>query len=556
MKGSEKEEKKKVTKVKTFSVPFDLEEIKENIIITTNSPSKPSEEEIINQAFKFHSQGNLSEAAKYYQYFIDQEYKDHRVFSNYGIILKNKGKLQEAEFSLRKAIETNPNFAEAHYNLGNTLKDLGNLQEAEKSYKKAIELKSNYTKAHLNIGLIFQNIGKLKEAELSTRKAIELNPNFADAYINLGTILNDLGKSQEAESSYLKAIELNPKIAEAHSNLGVILLEKNEHQSSLKYFSESAVLLRGRKAQIRSKKISKAKVDHDIEQFEYLASQGYESEKFTALAILYKKIASEINWPSTTQLISLTNNHQNLLKDSYNRLINQIEAPRLQHAAVNSLLDIEKITNNYFDHDFGLTYIDNFLSTSALESLRKFLLESTIWFNIKPNGYLGAFLKEGFANPLIFQIADELRKKFPKIFKDYPISQIWAFKYDSRAKKRNSSIKGINVHADVAAVNVNFWITPDEANLNSDSGGLIVYDVEAPKDWDFQTFNNDEEKIREELQKSRGNTKVIPHRANRAVMFNSNLFHETDDYEFKEGYENRRINVTMLFGKRNEIKKN
>ena len=117
---------------------------------------------------------------------------------------------------------------------------------------------------------------------------------------------------------------------------------------------------------------------------------------------------------------------------------------------------------------------------------------------------------------------------------------------------KNSSLKGINVHADFAAINVNFWITPKEANLNPDSGGLIVYDVEAPKEWDFNTFNNNEQKIKEELKKSKGNTKVIPYNENRAVIFNSNLFHETDSYEFKEGYENRRINVTLLFGHRKD----
>ena len=105
------------------------------------------------------------------------------------------------------------------------------------------------------------------------------------------------------------------------------------------------------------------------------------------------------------------------------------------------------------------------------------------------------------------QIADELRKKFPKIFKDYPINHIWAFKYDSRAKNEKSSLKGINVHADFAAINVNFWITHKEANLNPNSGGLIVYDVEAPHDWDFKLYNSsdDKTKIREELKKSKIN---------------------------------------------------
>jgi hypothetical protein len=35
-------------------------------------------------------------------------------------------------------------------------------------------------------------------------------------------------------------------------------------------------------------------------------------------------------------------------------------------------------------------------------------------------------------------------------------------------------------------------------------------------------------------------------------MFNSDLFHETGPLTFKPGYENRRINITMLFGKRND----
>ena len=62
---TEEERKKKVNEIKTFPVPFTIGEIKENITITTNTPSKPSKEQIINQAFKFHSEGNIQEASKY-----------------------------------------------------------------------------------------------------------------------------------------------------------------------------------------------------------------------------------------------------------------------------------------------------------------------------------------------------------------------------------------------------------------------------------------------------------------------------------------------------------
>jgi hypothetical protein len=197
-----------------------------------------------------------------------------------------------------------------------------------------------------------------------------------------------------------------------------------------------------------------------------------------------------------------------------------------------------------------LTYVDDLLSYKALASLRKFLLGSTIWFDFFHNGgYMGAYLKDGLASPLILQISEDLRKKLPKIFKDHKITQIWAYKYDSRARDENS-FTGINALADFAAVNVNFWITPKSANLDSSSGGLVIYDAEAPLEWDFETYNSNEEKIRKEILKSNHKKTIIPYNENRAVIFNSNLFHETDNIEFKDGYENRRINVTILFGRR------
>ena len=108
----------------------------------SNNKTKLSKEEIINKAFKFHSQGNIPEAAKYYQYFINQGFKHHRVFLNYGIILKNLGKLQEAEVSLRKAIDIKPDYAEAYYNLGNILRILGKLEEAKLCSEKIISKRS------------------------------------------------------------------------------------------------------------------------------------------------------------------------------------------------------------------------------------------------------------------------------------------------------------------------------------------------------------------------------------------------------------------------------
>ena len=229
---------KKVYARATYPVTFPLEENQENITINTNTLTKSSKEQIINQAFKFHTNGNIPEAIKFYQYFINQGFKDHRVFSNYGVILRNIGRFKEAEISYRKAIELNPDIADTHYNLGIILSDLGRLKEAELSTRKAIEIKPDYAEAHLNLGNILRDLGKLKEAELSTRKAIELNPTLGETYFNLGNILKESSQLNEALYSFKKAQEHKVDKKRCLVGIGKVLLNQGEYYQGIKNIRE------------------------------------------------------------------------------------------------------------------------------------------------------------------------------------------------------------------------------------------------------------------------------------------------------------------------------
>ena len=235
-----------------------LEKDNTNSSISTHLTPSSSKEEIISKAIKIHSNGNILEAEKYYEYFINQGFTDYRFFSNYGILLRRLGKLQkainyhrkaidlkpdfanayfnlgtvlidlgrfeEAKILTRKAIEINPNFAEAYSNLGNIMRDLGKLEEAEILQRKAVKLLPELAELHSNLSNVLKDLGKLKEAEISIRKSIELDPHFTMAYSNLGGILIGLGKLNEAEISTRKAIKLDPSFAEAYANLGSILI--------------------------------------------------------------------------------------------------------------------------------------------------------------------------------------------------------------------------------------------------------------------------------------------------------------------------------------------
>ena len=79
---------------------------------------------------------------------------------------------------------------------------------------------------------------------------------------------------------------------------------------------------------------------------------------------------------------------------------------------------------------------------------------------------------------------------------------------------------------------------------------MDIWDVTMPEGIDMRVYNGDEAAAREFLKTSKARVTTVPHKANRAVIFRSDLFHKTSDCKFKEGYLNKRINVSLLFGHR------
>ena len=345
-----------------------------------NKETQLSKEEIINKAFRFHSEGNISAAAKFYQYFINQGFQDQRVYSNYGVILKNLGKLKNAELLCRKAIDIKPDFAEAHYNLGNILKDLGNLQEAELSYRKVIDIKPDYAEAHSNLGNVLKNLGNLQKAELSYRKAIDINPNYRNAHYNLGNVLKDLGNYQEAELSYRKAIDIKPDYAEAHTNLGNLFrdlgnlkkaelsyrnaIELNPNFSKA-YYSLSLLKYSDKNKiwqnQLFSESILKKNSQKDQIDIYFARANVFHKQKNYKKSSLYLRLANDLKLainPSTSKTQRLFNNTKVLLFESNQENIKKKEnknfpesifivgMPRCGSTLVESIISIK---NNVYD---------------------------------------------------------------------------------------------------------------------------------------------------------------------------------------------------------------
>ena len=99
-------------------------------------------------------------------------------------------------------------------------------------------------------------------------------------------------------------------------------------------------------------------------------------------------------------------------------------------------------------------------------------------------------------------------------------------------------------------VNLNFWVTNDDANEDKESGGLVVFNkqlkgvaMDGIGGYNNHDINADTMGLTDKDIKMR-----VPYKQNRAVLFHSSYFHQTDRHKFKPGYTNRRINYTLLFG--------
>jgi hypothetical protein len=130
-----------------------------------------------------------------------------------------------------------------------------------------------------------------------------------------------------------------------------------------------------------------------------------------------------------------------------------------------------------------LVVIDDLLSPKALSEVRRLLAESTVFYQTKMpetfGGYAGAYIDDGLHQRLLLGLSFALHKQYPLIFKHHDLRYMWAYKYAP-------GMGGIKIHADEAAVNVNIWITPDNANLDPTSGGLVVFTAKPKPGWDFE----------------------------------------------------------------------
>ena len=454
---------------------------------------------LYNQAVAAHQQGDLAAAEDAYLRLLAAAPGNPQIRHPLGVLRAQQGRVDEALTLLEGVLAQNPSDIGVLKDYAMVLAGAGRNQDALAMFDRALGLAPGDAElTQLRIEALLR-LKRHIEVLAATDQALAAQPSAVILLHQRGLALAGLGRHGDAEACFARVLALKPDSDAALYDRGAALAA--QHRIADWFASFHAFAQQSVKMPPASQ--TPLKTRHDAEQQAWLRGQGITPDPHLHIE----------------------------------------GGDRLDGPAVNPA-NAEDAVRQWRESHPQAVIVDNLLTDAALAALRRFCLGSTLWRTGYGSGYLGTFPEHGFSVPLLAQIAEEFRSVYSGICGDLPLKYAWAFKYDS------SMEEGVHIHADDAAVNVNFWITPDEANLDPESGGLLVWDVPAPHDWDFTRFNRDQPAIRDFLSRSGARAITVPYRGNRAVIFNSNLLHKTDRIRFRQGYENHRINVTLLYGER------
>ncbi|HEX8706285.1 MAG TPA: social motility TPR repeat lipoprotein Tgl, partial [Myxococcaceae bacterium] len=141
--------------------------------------------------------------------------------------------------------EKERNSAEIHYNLGLQAQQAGNIQEAINEFKRAVDLDPDSADAHNALGILLHlSYKRYDEAIKHYERALEVRPNFSEARTNLANVYLDQDRYDEAIKLYEQVLNdmLYPTPFIAQGNLGWAYFKKGDTVKGLENIRAAVTL--------------------------------------------------------------------------------------------------------------------------------------------------------------------------------------------------------------------------------------------------------------------------------------------------------------------------
>lgn len=110
----------------------------------------------------------------------------------------------------RRAIDLDPEFADAHCNLGAVYYNQNRRREARACYERALVLEAGHLEANFNLANLLEDEGQNESALRHFKAALEADPLYPDAHLNTALLYDKLGLRRRGREHWRRYLQLMP----------------------------------------------------------------------------------------------------------------------------------------------------------------------------------------------------------------------------------------------------------------------------------------------------------------------------------------------------------
>jgi len=183
------------------------------------------------------AQGLLEEVIerdpKYAEAWVDLAVVHVRRYEQAHTVAAREEALREQETALQRALDLDPDMADAHSRLARVQRLRWDFAAAERSIERALELAPGSAGVVASAAGFASTFGRFDEAIALQKRAQEIDPMSLSGLYNLAFRCLAAGRVPEAEDALKKLLELNPNDYGAHSLLGDAHLLQGRAEAAL-----------------------------------------------------------------------------------------------------------------------------------------------------------------------------------------------------------------------------------------------------------------------------------------------------------------------------------
>lgn len=212
------------------------------VVSATKRSQRATAERFYMQGLGFLSRDDCDKALPYFKRAVESDPSYAEAWAQNGFCNGMLGRHEEALRASRQAIRLRPDSAESYVNIGSASAFLGQYKESADAYRQALRLDPDNADVYYALGLTYNKMGRADDELQAYRQAVRLKPDFSAAYERLGLVYMRMNRFADAVGAFKQLIMLRPGDAAAYDNLGLAHLKAKQAADAVEAFKQAIQL--------------------------------------------------------------------------------------------------------------------------------------------------------------------------------------------------------------------------------------------------------------------------------------------------------------------------